>query len=131
MTSMASLKTIEVLCSLFARYGILEEVVSVNGPQLAAEEFTQFMKKNGVKFTRLPPYHPASNGASERSVQTAKLALTKQVLDGKASALSLEHQLPNFLILNCSTLHMVTGQSPAELFLGRQIRKCFTFFNSS
>ena len=85
-----------------------------------------FLKQNGVKFTRVPPYHPASNGAAERSVQTAKTVLTKQVLDGKANSLSLEHRLANFLILNRSTPHTVAGQSPAELFLGRQIRNCFT-----
>ncbi|CAH3166614.1 unnamed protein product, partial [Porites lobata] len=39
---------------------------------------------------------------------------------------SLEHRLANFLILNRSTPHTVTWQSPAELFLGRQIRNCFT-----
>ena len=126
MVSITSLKTIKVLRSLFARYGIPEEVVSDNGPQLASKEFSQFLKQNGVKFTRVPPYHPASNGAAERSVQTAKTVLTKQVLEGKANALSLEHRLANFLILNRSTPHTVTGQSPAELFLGRQIRNCFT-----
>ena len=126
MGSMTSLKTIEVLRSLFARYGIPKEVVSDNGPQLASEEFSQFLKQNGVKFTRVPPYHPASNGAAERSVQTAKTVLTKQVLDGKANSLSLEHRLANFIISNRSKPHTVTGQSPAELFLGRQIRNCFT-----
>ena len=126
MSSTTSLKTSEVLRSLFSRYGIPEELFSDNGPQLAAEEFTKFLRQNGIKFTRVPPYHPASNGAAERSVQTAKVALTKQVLDGKASTLTLEHRLANFLILNRSTPHTVTGQSPAELFLGRQIRNCFT-----
>ena len=85
MGSMTSLKTIEVLRSLFARYGIPEEVVSDNGPQLASEEFSQFLKQNAVKFTRVPPYHPASNEAAERSVQTAKTFLTKQMLEGKAN----------------------------------------------
>ena len=126
MSSTTSLKTSEVLRSLFSRYGIPEELVSDNGPQLAAEEFTKFMRQNGIKFTRVPPYHPASNGVAERSVQTVKVALTKQMLDGKASTLTLEHQLANFLILNRSTPHTVTGQSPAELFLGWQIRNCFT-----
>ena len=91
MGSMTSLKTIEVLRSLFARYGIPKEVVSDNGLQPASEEFSQFLKQNGVKFTQVPPYHPASNGAAERSVKTAKTVLTKQVLDGKANSLSLEH----------------------------------------
>ena len=118
MSSMTSLKTIEILRTLFARFGIPEEVVSDNGPQLASEEFSQFLKQNGVKFTRVPPYHPASNGAAERSVQSVKAVLTKQMLDGKSNTLSLEHRLANLLILNHSTPHTVTGRSPAELFLG-------------
>ena len=40
MSSTTSLKTIEALRSLFARYGIPDELVSDNGPHLAAEEFT-------------------------------------------------------------------------------------------
>ena len=77
MSSTTSLKTIEAWCSLFARYGRLEELVSDNGPQLAAEVFTKFMRQNGIKFTREPPYH------------LHKVALTKQVLDGRASILTL------------------------------------------
>ena len=45
MTSVTSLKTIEVLCSLFAHFGLPKEVVSDNGPQLASEEFAQFLKQ--------------------------------------------------------------------------------------
>ena len=60
MSSPTSLKTTEVLRSLFARYGIPKELVSENAPQLAAaEEFTQFMREIGVKFTPVPPCHPA------------------------------------------------------------------------
>lgn len=54
------------------------------------------MKQNGVKFIRVPRYRPASNGAADRSVQTT-MVLAKQVLDGKASKLSLEYRLANFL----------------------------------
>ena len=115
----------------FAPYGIPEEVVWDNGPQLVSEEFSQFLKQNEVKFTRVPPYRPTSNGAAERSVQPAKTVLNKQMLDGKANSLSLEHRLANFLILNRSTPHTVTGQSPAELFLGRQIRNCLTLLKPS
>ena len=96
------------------------------GQRLSLKELSQFLKQNGVKFTRVPLHNSASNRAAERSVQTAKTALTKQVLDGKANSLSLEHKLANFLILNRSTPHIVIGQSPAEQCLGRQIRNCFT-----
>ena len=96
------------LRALFAHYGLPEEALLDNGPQLASEEISQFLKKNGVRFPRVPPYHPASNVAVERSVQTTKAVLTKRVLDGKANTLSLEHGLANFLILNCRTPHTVT-----------------------
>ena len=122
MSSMTSLKTIKVLRTLFALYGIPEEMVLDNGPQLASEEFTQFLKQNVFRSSRVPLYHRASNGAAGRSVQTSKAVLTKQVLNGKANTLSLKHRPANFLILNSSRPQIVTGQFPAELFMGRQIR---------
>ena len=122
MSSMTSLRTIKVLRTLFAVYGIPEEMVSDNGPQLASEEFTQFLKQNVFRSSRVPLYHRASNGAAGRSVQTAKAVFTKQVLNGKANTLILKHRLvANFLILNSSTPKIVTGQSVTELFLERQI----------
>ena len=73
------------------------------------------------------PYHPASNRAADLPVQTTKVALAKQVLDVKqVNSISLEHRLANFLILYRSTHHTVTVQSPAKLFLARQIRNYFT-----
>ena len=122
MSSMTSLKTIKVLRTLFALYGIPEEMVSDNGPQLASEEFTQFLKQNVLRSSRVPLYHRASNGAAGRSVQTTKAVWTKQVLNGKANSLRLKHRPANFLILNSSRPQIVSGQFPAELFMGRQIR---------
>ena len=61
-----------VACDLFSSYGLPEEVVSDNGPQFVSHEFSNFMKMNGIKHTLTPPYHPASNGAAERSVQILK-----------------------------------------------------------
>lgn len=37
-------KTIEVLRSIFASYGLPEEVVSDNGPQFTSTEFKQFLR---------------------------------------------------------------------------------------
>ena len=72
MSSTTSASTIEVLRSLFARYGLPEQVVSDNGPQFTSDEFAQFLKLNGVKHIRSAPYHPASNGQVERFIQTLK-----------------------------------------------------------
>ncbi|XP_025764368.1 uncharacterized protein K02A2.6-like [Oreochromis niloticus] len=127
MSSITSHNTIEVLRGLFASYGLPEELVSDNGPQLVSKEFSQFLELNGIRHTAVPVYHPASNGAAERSVQILKRSLMKNVLeaDGKAT-LSLSHRLANFLIMYRSTPHTVKGRMPAELFLKRQIRTCFS-----
>lgn len=125
MTTTTSSKTIETLRSLFASYGLPEEIVSDNGPQFTSGEFQQFMKKNGVKHTLVPPYHPASNGAAERSVQILKRTLLKQVLDGDGQY-SVQHRLSNFLLKYRSTPHSVTGVAPTELFLKRQLRTKFS-----
>lgn len=128
MTSTTASKTIEVLRGLFAAYGLPEECVSDNGPQFTSAEFQGFLKNNGVKQTLVPPYHPASNGAAERSVQTLKASLLKQVLSEgpAANKTPLQHQLANFLLMYRSTPHAVTGCTPAELFLKRQLRTRFS-----
>lgn len=115
MSFTTSLKTVEPLGTMVARYGTPEDLVSDNGPQLAAEEVTKFMRQNGVKFTHVPPYHPATNGAEKCSVLMAKVALTKWVLDGTANTLSLEHWLADFLILNRSTPSLSLSQDNSQL----------------
>lgn len=122
MSNITSSKTIEVLRSLFASYGMPEEVVSDNGPQFTSHEFEQFMSLNGIKHTLVPAYHPSSNGAAERSVQILKQALLKQVLDQEKGPCTVQHRLSNFLLKYRATPHSVTGVSPAELFLKRPVR---------
>ena len=62
--------TIEELCKLFASYALREQMVTGNGPQFISEEFAIFVKVNGVKHIKSSAYHPATNGALERLVQT-------------------------------------------------------------
>lgn len=70
---------------------------------------------------------PASNGAAERSVQILKQSLLKSVCEKQSKQMfSLKHKLANFLIMYRSTPHTVTGKTPAELFLKRQIRTRFS-----
>ena len=72
MTSTTAQKTIIELRRIFAAYGLPEQVVMDNGPQFVADELATFMKMNGIKHIRCAPYHPLSNGAVERFVQTFK-----------------------------------------------------------
>ena len=53
-------KQLKYSATLFAAYGIPEQIVMYNGPQFSAAEFAFFLKANGVKHIRTIPYHPAS-----------------------------------------------------------------------
>ncbi|XP_054272756.1 uncharacterized protein K02A2.6-like [Macrosteles quadrilineatus] len=117
MKSTTSFKTIERLRTLFAAYGLPEELVSDNAPNFTSAEFREFLSRNGIKFTLSPPYHPASNGAAERCVQEVKKNLQRQVIESQLVGVTLQHKLDNFLFVYRNTPSTVTGLSPAELFL--------------
>ena len=110
--------TITVLRELFAKYGMPVHCVSDNRPQFRGEEFTHFLKMNGVKHVRVAPYHAASNGLAERMVQSFK----NRMKACKCSKLSIQQRIDNFLLTYRSTNHPTTGRTPARLFLGRELR---------
>ncbi|XP_014663228.1 PREDICTED: uncharacterized protein K02A2.6-like [Priapulus caudatus] len=124
MSSTDAEHTIDELRVVIAAYGLSEEVVSDNGPQYISETFKDFLRRNGIKQTLVPPYHPQSNGAAENSVKMVKRVLEKHMLEGKVKRLSVKHRLANFLcfLRYRSTPHSTTGRTPAELFLKRQMR---------
>ena len=113
MPSTTAGRTINVLKEMFARFGIPQQLVSDNGPQFVSDEFKQFMTANGVKHIKSSPYHPASNGAAERMVQTLKLALKADHKRG----VPLEKSLANFLLHYRITPHVTTGVPPCTLMM--------------
>ncbi|XP_014834021.1 PREDICTED: uncharacterized protein K02A2.6-like [Poecilia mexicana] len=118
MKSTTSEKTISVLRTIFARNGLPEQIVSDNGPQYTSEEFQDFMKKNGIKHFKSAPHHPATNGLAERFVQTFKKAMKAMTRDD----ISIQHKIDNFLLVYRNSVHTTTNQSPALLFMNRQLR---------
>ena len=118
MTTTTAAETIVVLRNVFARNGIPKQLVSDNGPQFRSEEFEQFMARNGVQHIRISPYHPASNGAAERFVQTIKHSLRAL----HQSGIPLQQALATFLLRYPTTPHSTTGVTPCTLFCKRQLR---------
>ncbi|XP_020298173.1 uncharacterized protein K02A2.6-like [Pseudomyrmex gracilis] len=111
--------TVQLLDELFSTYGSPVTIVSDNGTQFTAGEFSQFLKQSGVKYhKRTAPYHPSTNGQAERYVQTVKNALSAM---GTTPA-SLQENLNKFLRQYRQAPHATTGQSPVRLFLGRSLR---------
>ena len=118
MKSTTANRTIEELRDIFARNGLPQQLVSDNGPQFTSEEFTRFMKANGIRHIRTAVKHPASNGEAERFVQTFKRAFKA----GKEDPGNLRQKLAQFLFTYRTTPNTVTTRTPAELFLKRQLR---------
>ena len=116
--------TIQALKTFFSNFGLPDEIVSDNGPQFTAQQFQEFCKCNGIKHSRIPPYHPASNGAAERAVQVVKSAMKKMT-----SPTSLPRKLAEFLLIYRSTPHAATGLRPDELFLRRRLKTRFSLIS--
>jgi len=116
-TSAATSKvTIECLRCVFAQFGLTEMVVTDNGPCFSSREFAKFLQTNGVHHAKSAPYHPASNGLTERAVQIFENGMQKFTEGNWTDRLS------RFLFHYRSTPHSTTGVTPAELLLGRKLR---------
>jgi hypothetical protein len=58
------------------------------------------MKMTVIEHPLTPPYHPSSNGQTERDVQIVKIALKARIKDTstRINTLSLTHLLSDFFI---------------------------------
>jgi hypothetical protein len=93
--------------------------VSDNGTPFCSKEAIEFYKRKGIKYHKtIAPYHPATNGQAERCVQTVKEALTNAGLRKG----HIEEDVNTFLLQYRIAPHSTTGQSPAKLFLGRELQ---------
>jgi len=108
--------TIELLWNVFITHGLPNTIVSDNGSVFTIDEFANFLEQNGIEHIHTSPYHSASNGLAERSVQTFKMGL-KRITEG-----SLQSRLNSFLFQYRLTSQTTTGLSPAELMFGCRLR---------
>ena len=122
VNSATSQVTIERLQGIFATHGLPETIVWDNGSVFTSEEFSAFVRSNGIRHLTSAPYHPASNGLAERAVQTLKNAIKKD-----SGGVSLQTQLNNFLFRYRITPHSTTGIVLAELTLGRRPKSHLDF----
>lgn len=74
---MSSGTLIRILRDIFAQQGLPDTIVSDNGRSFVSEEFQRYLESMGIKQVLAAPYHPATNGQAERTVQTVKSKLKK------------------------------------------------------
>ena len=113
-SSTSTRATLDLLEEDFAHFGYPHTLVSDNATTFTSEEFQSWCKERGITHLTGAPYHPATNGAAERLVQTFKQALKKSSLPPKQA-------LQEFLMQYRRTPSSC-GSSPSELLMSRQIR---------
>ena len=110
LTSTTSSSIIQCLKSVFSRLGILEVLISDNGPQFASQLFTYFATAYSFRHTTSSSHFAQSNGLAERSAQTVKRLLK----ESKDPYMAMQTYR--------STPFPWCKLSPAELLMGRRRR---------
>ena len=118
MNSITVSKTIDMLRKIFAQFGVVKQIISDNGKTFTSVEFQTFVRNNGIIHKTSASWHPATQGLVERFVQTSKLVMKSASADGG----SLHQKIGSFLLQYRNAVHATTNESPAKLFLGRQLR---------
>ena len=113
-TSTSSKSTTAILEQEFAHFGYPHTLVTDNATTFMSQQFQAWCKQRGIVHLTGAPYHPATNGAAERLIQSFKQALRKSSLPPKEA-------LQEFL-MQYRRIPFASGLSPSELLNGRRIR---------
>ena len=108
---------INILRSIFARFGVPSTLVTDNAPEFTSKDFKMWLSSIGCRLIHSPEYHPQSNGLAERMVRVLKDAL-KCYNSSKCSVNAFVHR---FLFVHRNTAQR-GGKTPAEILLGRTVR---------
>ena len=118
MKKIHAVKVVDVLESVFARYGLPETITLDNGPQFNSQIFKDFCENNGIILFFTPPYWPLANGLVER--QNRCISKILKIAEIKQSDWKKEIQM--YVFQYHITPHSTTGATPSELFFGRKLR---------
>lgn len=104
---------------LISRFGIPLELHCDQGRNFESQLFTELCRILGVRKTRTTALHPQSDGMVERMNRTTGKYLSKVVAEHQRD---WDHHLPFFLLAYRSSVHETTGQTPANVLFGRELR---------
>nr|XP_054591237.1 uncharacterized protein LOC129155100 isoform X2 [Nothobranchius furzeri] len=107
------------LVQLFSRVGFPREIVTDQGTNFMSTLLQQVYQLLGIKGIRTTPYHPQTDGLTERFNQTLKQMLRKFV-DETGS--DWDQWLPYLLFAYREVPQASTGFSPFELLYGHEVR---------
>ena len=114
LSNQKSRTVIKSIKAVIARFGIMDTLMSDNGPAYSSEEFETFTREYVIHHVTSSPTHPQSNGLAEKAVQTAKRLIKKCSQTGGDIYLAL-------LDLNSTQRDEEIG-SPMQRMLGRRVK---------
>ena len=65
-----------LLDNLYKRFGLLNKIISNQGPQFASQSFKELLKLLGIKSALSMAYHPQTNGTMEQVNQEIEAYLS-------------------------------------------------------
>ncbi|XP_026050763.1 uncharacterized protein LOC113037671 [Carassius auratus] len=107
------------LVQLFSRVGFPAEILTDQGTNFMSTLLKQVYQLLGIKSLRTTPYHPQTDGLTERFNQTLKQMLRKFVSE---TGEDWDQWLPYLLFAYREVPQASTGFSPFELLYGRDVR---------
>lgn len=115
--------------NLVCRFGVPLELHSDQGRNFESRVFQELCHLLGITKTRTTPLHPQSDGMVERFNRTMEQFLSKVV---ERHQTDWDKHLPLFLMAYRAAIHETTGQTPAKVVLGRELRlPCDLVFGSA
>ena len=107
------------LVQFFSRMGFPREILTDQGTNFMSNLLKQIYQLLGIRSLRTTPYHPQTDGLTERFNKTLKQMLRKFVND---SGTDWDQWLPYLLFAYREVPQASTGFSPFELVYGHEVR---------
>jgi len=104
---------------IISRHGVPSEIHTDQGRNFESKLFLELAELLGMKKTRTTALHPQSDGQVERQHQTIINYLAKFIAENQKN---WDQWIFMFLLAYRSSKHESTGVTPAELYLGRDLR---------
>jgi len=102
----------------FAQFGLPNQLHTDQDRNFESKLFYEMCQLTGVVKTRTTPFHPQSDGQTQRMNRTL-LQMLRCMMDENPE--SWPHRLPTVIAAHRMTVHRVTGVTPNMAMLGREV----------